>query len=123
MRPHFGSDESTRYYAFGDVVYEKLWLETDITKSTSRGIRFSKFSTKNMVWKLCCLFKLYIYQSPCYLFNILTTKNRFYQFRDLSNLHIFKVKYNFLKTLFSSSLIEQNNFDSNIRNSVNIPYR
>ena len=63
---------------------------------------------------------LQVFKNKCprYLFNIIPIRNPVYSTRNHVNILLFKTNHNFFKnSFFTSTIIEWNNLDSNLRNS------
>ena len=68
--------------------------------------------------KLCSFYKVFKNESPHYLFNIIPIRNPAYSTRNHVNIPLFKTNQNFFKnSFFSSTIIEWNNLDPNLKNS------
>ena len=72
--------------------------------------------------KLCLFYKIIKIKSPKYLFELIPTARQVYMTRyKKSTIPLLNVKHDYFKnSFFSSTIIEWNNLDSNIRNSENL---
>ena len=66
-------------------------------------------------------FKITKSQSPKYLFELIPTARQAYMARHKNGVPLFSVKHDYFKnSFFSSTVIERNKLDSNIRNSESL---
>ena len=71
--------------------------------------------------KLCLFFKIIKNQSPKYPFQLIPTARESYMTRHKNRIPLLNIKHDYLKiSFFSSTIIEQNNLDSNIKNSESL---
>ena len=69
--------------------------------------------------ELCCFYKIYNKQAPGYLTELIPTRNKAYQTRDLANIPSLSFKHNFFKNaFFPSTILERTKLDPSLRNST-----
>ena len=130
IRPHLD---------YGDIIYDQTYDDSFHQKMESmqykaalaitgaiRGISLKIYqklgleSLRKRRWyrKLCYFFKIFNGQSPKYLFRMLPSISKAYNIRTNDKIPLFSGKHKFLiNSFFPSTVIEQNNLDSKIRNS------
>ena len=134
IRPHLD---------YGDVIYDQAYnvpfhqnLEsiqynsalaiTGAIRGTSTEKLYNELGLETLEkrrWcrKLCCFYKFYKNHSPKYLFNIISVTVSRYNTRNTNNIPQFKVKRNFFRSsFFSSVVIEWTKLYLNIRNSESL---
>ena len=134
IRPHLD---------YGDIIYDKTYnssfhqnLEkiqynsalaiTGAIRGTSKEKLYQELGLESLEkrqWyrKLCYFYKIFNKQSPTYLLNVLPVSSRSYFTRYAENVPSFKVRHDFFKnSFFSSTAIEWNKIDKNIRKSESL---
>ena len=103
--------------------YNAALAITDAIRGTSREKIYQELGLESLQqrrWyrKLCLFFKVYKNQCSKYLFDIIPQSNCPYRTRNALNIPHINVKHQFFKnSYFSSTIIEWDKLDSNIRNS------
>ena len=71
--------------------------------------------------KLCCIFKIFRYKCPKYIFNIILTSASTYNTKNTNDIPLLKGKHNFFQnSFFPSAVMEWNKLDLNICNSESL---
>ena len=108
------------------IQYSAILAITGTIRGTSREklcheLGFESLVSRRWYCKLCCFYKVFKTQSPRYLFEVIPTAKRAYITRNNDKLPHFKVKHNYFKSyFFSSTVIEWNRVDLDIRNSESL---
>ena len=90
-----------------EKLYQELGLETPQQQRWYR--------------KLCCFYKILTSQSPKYLYSIIPIHNMSYRTRQCNKIPAMNVKHDFFKnTFFSSTIMEWNKLDWEIKSSESI---
>ena len=83
----------------------------------NQELGFESLQQRRWYRKLFSFYKVFKNESPRYLFNIIPIRNPAYSTRNHVNIPLFKTNQNFFKnSFFSSTIIEWNNLDPNLRN-------
>ena len=131
IRPHLDYGNIIYDQAYKESFHQKLELIqynaalaiTGAIRGTSREKIYQELglgSLQKRRWyrKPCYFFKILKGQSPDYLSKILPSIRRAYNTRNADYIPCFNTKYSFFRnSFFTSTLIEWNNLDINIRNS------
>ena len=103
--------------------YNAALAITSAIRGTSREKTYQELGLESLQQrrryrKLCLFFKVYKNQCPKYLFDIIPQSHCQYRTRNAHNIPHINMKHQFFKnSYFSSTIIEWNKLDSNIRNS------
>ena len=106
------------------VQYNACLAITGAVRGSSRGKMYQKLGLESLQqrrWyrKLCGFSKVFKKKRPRYLFNIISIRNTIYSTRNHVYIPLFKTNRNFFKnSFFPSTIIEWNNLDPNLRNSI-----
>ena len=131
IRPHLDFCEVIYYQIYNTTFNQKLEsIKYNATLAITGTIRrtykeklynklgLDTLEKRRLYRKPCCFLKIFRYQCPNYLFNIIPTSVSTYNTRNTNNIPIFKVKHNFFQTsFFPPAIIKWNKLDQNIRNS------
>ena len=108
------------------IQYNAALAITGAIRGTSREKLYPELGFESLVsrrWylKLCCFYEVFKTQSLRYLFKVIPIAKRAYITRNNDKLPHFKVKHNYFKSyFFSSTVIEWNRVDLDIRNSESL---
>ena len=97
---------------------------TGAIRSTSKEKLYQEIGLESLqlqLWhrKLGMFYIIFKRKSPQYLFKLMPEKTSSYVTRNTENIPLFNIKHNFYKnSFFSSLIIEWNNLDPNLCNSV-----
>ena len=134
LRPHLD---------YGDVIYDRAFNEsfqnklesvqynaalaiTGAIRGSSREKLYQELgleSLKSRRWyrKLCLFFKLKKNKHPSYLFDMIPKVLSTRTTRNHNNIPLFNVKHEYFQnSFFSSTVVEWNKLDNNIRNSESV---
>ena len=134
LRPHLD---------YGDVIYDRAFNEsfqnkvesvqynaaltiTGAIRGSSREKLYQELgleSLKSRRWyrKLCLFFKLKKNKHPSYLFDMIPKVLSTRTTRNYNNIPLFNVKHEYFQnSFFSSTVVEWNKLDNNIRNSESV---
>ena len=108
------------------IQYNAALVITGAIRGSSREKFYQKLGVETLQqrrWfrKLCCFYKIPKSQSLKYFYSIIPIQNMSYRTRKCNKIPAINVKHDFFKnTFFSSTLMEWNKLDREIKNSESI---